>query len=133
MSGLRKAQNPMTVNAANEKSDDPAAKPSKPSVRFTALVLAMISSTAHTTQPTWPKSMFSRVEFSKESFLATLAGHRHVTAEQLANHRQAQYLVAQIVVQRSRRCYLDDRCSRLADVFQILRRLKLHRAAGGSC
>ena len=36
----RKPQKPMTMKAANPKIAEPAARPSSPSVRFTALVVA---------------------------------------------------------------------------------------------
>ena len=37
---MRKPQKAITVKAAKAKIDDPAANPSTPSVRFTALVMA---------------------------------------------------------------------------------------------
>ena len=43
MVGWRKAQKPMTTKAAKAKIAEPAARPSRPSVRFTALVTARIS------------------------------------------------------------------------------------------
>ena len=41
---------------AKTKIDEPAARPSSPSVRFTPLVVAKISSTAQTHHPTVPSS-----------------------------------------------------------------------------
>ena len=47
----------MTVNAAKLKMDDPAASPSRPSVRLTALLKPTITTTAKITQPTLPRSI----------------------------------------------------------------------------
>jgi hypothetical protein len=41
----------MTTKAAKAKIDEPAARPSRPSVRLTALVVAAMSSTAQTAHP----------------------------------------------------------------------------------
>ena len=46
----------MTVKAAKPKAPAPAASPSSPSVRLTALVVAVIKSNAHTIQPMRPRS-----------------------------------------------------------------------------
>ena len=46
----------MTVKAAKPNAPAPAASPSSPSVRLTALVVAVIKSNAHTIQPMRPRS-----------------------------------------------------------------------------
>ncbi len=45
------------TKAAATKAADPEARPSRPSVRFTALAEAMMMRTAHTPQPQPPRSM----------------------------------------------------------------------------
>ena len=47
----------MTANTAKEKVADPAARPSTPSVMFTALDAATMTTTAQITQPVWPEWM----------------------------------------------------------------------------
>ena len=49
----------MIMNAANVNADEPAARPSRPSVRFTAFAVAYTTSTIQTNSPTLPRSMSS--------------------------------------------------------------------------
>ena len=56
----------MIVNAMNANNDEPAAKPSSPSVRLTPLVDAMIRNTAQITHPTELKWMFNGFPWTNE-------------------------------------------------------------------
>ena len=58
--GWRKPQKPMTVKAKKPRMAEPAARPSSPSVRFTALTVAKMIRPAHSTQPTLPSSQPGR-------------------------------------------------------------------------
>ena len=49
----------MIMNAANTNADDPAASPSSPSVRFTALAVAYTTRIANTNQPAVPRLVAS--------------------------------------------------------------------------
>ncbi|GIU89587.1 MAG: hypothetical protein KatS3mg010_0686 [Acidimicrobiia bacterium] len=46
----------MTTKAERDSADDPAASPSRPSVKLTAFDIAYTTNTAQSTQPTSPKS-----------------------------------------------------------------------------
>ena len=56
MPRCRYCQYPMMARQAKQNVDDPAARPSRPSVRFTALAAAAMITVAHTTHnpvPMW--------------------------------------------------------------------------------
>ncbi len=53
----RKIQYPMIARTAKQKVDDPAARPSTPSVRLTALEVPTMTTTAKITHPTCPSSI----------------------------------------------------------------------------
>ena len=66
------------------KVAEPAASPSSPSVRFTALEVAMITAPANRAQPTLPRSM-GMVPFRvKDSMVLTLTQRTASTAKALA-------------------------------------------------
>ena len=54
MSKCRYCQYPMMARQAKQKVADPAARPSRPSVRFTALADAAMMRVPHTTQTAVP-------------------------------------------------------------------------------
>src|ERR1700685_472924 len=55
MEKCRKIQYPMIESTAKQKVPDPAARPSTPSVMFTALDAPTMTTTANTIQPTGPR------------------------------------------------------------------------------
>ena len=69
--GWRNSQNPMNTKAAKAKVPDPAARPSRPSVRFTAFEVATITTTAHRMYaPTVRCTLMERVNESSTSTFA---------------------------------------------------------------
>ena len=79
----------MTVNAAKAKIDEPAARPSRPSVRFTALVMARITSTAISTQPTLPISQPGASQRVNEIVVLTLVNASMQHGEADGDEQQA--------------------------------------------
>ena len=58
---------------AKQKVAEPEARPSSPSVRFTALAVPTMITTAHTIQPTWPRSMPSEFHRVNDRWVFTPA------------------------------------------------------------
>src|SRR2546429_284893 len=74
----------MTTNAENDSDAEPAARPSRPSVRFTALDAPTIMATANTPHPHGPRSMCVDVERVKPKWVLAwtqlTASHANPTA-----------------------------------------------------
>ena len=61
----------MTVNALKHRVDEPAAKPSSPSVKLTALLIAIMMNAAQKTQPIGPKSKDIESQRVKDTSVCT--------------------------------------------------------------
>ena len=71
MNVWRNCQYPITASVAKAKTAEPAAKPSSPSVRLTALADPISNNTASTAQPTVPRASPGELDRVKESSVLT--------------------------------------------------------------
>src|SRR5437763_10656830 len=90
-SGWRNSQKPTNTNAAKAKEEDPAASPSSPSVRFTALAAETSTTTAHTAYTAWGREM--SVGRAKERWVLTWAQYTASRAKAMATTSWAMSLV----------------------------------------
>ena len=86
-SGLRKPQYAITVNARNPNNAEPAASPSRPSVTFTALVVAHTMMAVHTTHRTGDKFHPGKSDRVNErvSLMPVPASNHHIRPITMAN------------------------------------------------
>ena len=69
----RYCQNPISAYAPSTRIEEPVARPSRPSVRFTPLAIDMITNTKTSTEPTLPTSSQPMSRMNEMCSLATVS------------------------------------------------------------